>query len=153
MRKVYLQFIAATFCATIMLNVLPSCNRNAASTNEKVESENEENDEYDGPAKAAEFEYKKIRDPFTGEIHSDILWNAVMQTEALKNAVPNTIGSSNALAPLTWTERGSNSDAVGPSGNQRPGNGVTSGRIKAVWVDKADATGKTVWIGGVDGGI
>ncbi len=56
--------------------------------------------------------------------------------------------------PMIWTERGPNSDAVGPSnGNTRPGNGKTSGRIRAVWEDLADATGKTVWVGGIDGGL
>ncbi|MBI5372076.1 MAG: fibronectin type III domain-containing protein [Sphingobacteriales bacterium] len=58
-------------------------------------------------------------------------------------------------APLfTWTERGPNSDATGPSnGNTRPGNGVTSGRVRAIWEDLADATRKTVWVGGIDGGL
>ena len=154
MRKIYTQFIAAIFFATIMLNVLPSCNHKAESAYENAESEEDENDKYDSPDLAAEFEAKKVRDPYTGEIHSDILWNSVLQTEALKNINPNSNTSTNALAPLVWTERGSNSDVVGGSnGNTRPGNGVTSGRIKAVWVDKADATGKTVWIGGVFGGV
>lgn len=58
-------------------------------------------------------------------------------------------------APLfTWTERGPNSDAVGASnGNGRPGNGKTSGRVRAIWEDLGDATGKTVWVGGIDGGL
>lgn len=58
-------------------------------------------------------------------------------------------------APLfTWTERGPNTDAVGPSnGNTRPGNGKTSGRVRAIWEDLGDATGKTVWVGGIDGGL
>jgi hypothetical protein len=58
-------------------------------------------------------------------------------------------------APLfTWTERGPNTDAVGPSnGNSRPGNGKTSGRVRAIWEDLGDATGKTVWVGGIDGGL
>ena len=57
---------------------------------------------------------------------------------------------------LTWTERGPNSDVTGPSnGNSRgPGStAITSGRIRAILVDLADATNKTVWVGGVDGGI
>ena len=156
MRKIYIKLTAAIFCATIMLNVLPSCNHKAESKYEKVEGEEaeDENEAYDSPELAAQFEAKRIRDPFTGEIHNDILWNAVLQTEAIKNSVANSTSSTNSLTPLVWTERGSNSDFVGPSnGNSRPGNGVTSGRIKAVWVDKADVTGKTVWIGGVNGGI
>jgi hypothetical protein len=55
---------------------------------------------------------------------------------------------------LSWMERGSYTDVVGPdNGNGRPGNGVTSGRVRAIWVDLADATNKTVWLGGIDGGI
>ena len=55
---------------------------------------------------------------------------------------------------FNWTERGPNSDVTGPSnGNTRPGNGITSGRIRAVWEDLGDATGKTVWVGGIDGGL
>lgn len=57
--------------------------------------------------------------------------------------------------PLDWTERGPFKDAVGSSnGNTRPGVGaITSGRVRAVWVDLADPTGNTVWVGGIDGGV
>ena len=55
---------------------------------------------------------------------------------------------------FTWTERGPNSDVAGPSnGNTRAGNAITSGRLRAIWEDLSDATGKTVWVGGVDGGL
>src|SRR5205085_2554826 len=68
-----------------------------------------------------------------------------------------TVGNSTSRTEsLTWTERGSYKDAVGASnGNGRPGTPtpVTSGRMRAVWIDLADATNKTVWVGGVDGGI
>ena len=112
----------------------------------------EENDEYDSPDKAAQFEYNRTKDPATGKVPTEKMWEAVLQTKALKNGLLNT-PAPNALTPLVWTERGSYTDAAGPFGNQRPGNGVTSGRIRAMWVDLADATGKTVWIGGVDGGL
>lgn len=57
--------------------------------------------------------------------------------------------------PLVWTERGPYKDAVGGSnGNTRPGVGaITSGRVRAMWVDLSDATGNTVWVGGIDGGV
>jgi hypothetical protein len=113
----------------------------------------EENDRYDGPDKAAEFEFKRTKNPFTGKVDKQQMWEAVLQTRQLKDRSAlsqNKVGAS----ALTWVERGSYIDAVGPSnGNTRPGNGVTSGRIRAVWADLADATGKTVWVGGVDGGI
>jgi len=115
------------------------------------EGEEEENDEYDSPEKAAEFEFNRMKDPSTGKLSSEKLWNAVLETESLKQQVAQ---SPVANSLLTWVERGSNSDAVGPfNGNTRPNNGVTSGRIRAVWVDLADPTNKTVWVGGVDGGL
>ena len=43
----------------------------------------------------------------------------------------------------------------GSNGNSR-GNGIgtyTSGRVKAFWADLSDATGNTVFCGGVNGGI
>lgn len=153
MRKVYFQFFVAIFSLTIMLNVLPGCSHKKESGYEKAEGE-DEHDEYDMPGAAAEFEYRRNIDPATGKVPHERMWQAVLETEALKNVNPNTPSSSTALAPLTWVERGSNSDATGPSsGNPRPGNGVTSGRMKAIWVDIADPTGNTVWVGGVWGGI
>lgn len=111
----------------------------------------DENDEYDGPDKAAELAYRKMADPTTGKVDRQKIWEAILQTEQLKNQALQT---PNSLSALTWTERGSYTDAVGPSnGNTRPGNGVTSGRMRAIWPDLSDATGKTVWVGGVDGGL
>lgn len=111
----------------------------------------EENDEYDGPDKAAQFEYNRTKNPVTGQVDRGKMWDAILQTQQLKD---QNAGAASIISSLTWTERGSYTDAVGPSnGNTRPGNGVTSGRIRAVWADLADPTGKTVWVGGVDGGI
>ena len=154
MRKVYIKIFAAIFGFTVMLNMLQSCSYKKESNYEKAEGKEDENEEYDRPDAAADFQYKRNIDPATGTVPIDRMWKAVLQTEALKNINPNTASQSKILAPLSWTERGSNSDAVGPSnGNLRPGNGVTSGRMRAVWADLADASRKTVWIGGVDGGI
>ena len=60
------------------------------------------------------------------------------------------------VSALAWTERGPNTDVVGPSnGNTRgPGNNaVTSGRMRAILVDLADATNHTVWAASVSGGL
>jgi hypothetical protein len=133
-------FVIATSCFVINFYLQKEKNTTAA-----------ENDLYDGPDKAAEFQFKRIKNPITGTVDRQKIWDAVMQTTQLKNQSPS---SQNGTAALNWIERGSNTDAVGPSnGNTRPGNGVTSGRIRAVWADLADATGKTVWVGGVNGGI
>ena len=135
----------------VFLFILASSLTLATGCMEKIVNEGEENDKYDGPDKAAQFEYDRTKNPFTGKVDRQKMWDAVLQTEQLKDQMRN---SSNLISSLAWVERGSYTDAVGPSnGNTRPGNGVTSGRIRAVLVDLADATGKTVWIGGVDGGL
>jgi hypothetical protein len=144
MKKNHPLLIVILFGATFFL-LLNSC-----SQKNNYETE-EENDMYDGPDKAAEFQYKRTKNPFTGKVDRQKIWDAVLQTTQLKE---DNLKSQKSVSALTWVERGSFTDAVGPSnGNTRPGNGVTSGRIRAVWVDLADATGKTIWVGGVDGGI
>ena len=103
------------------------------------------NEKYDGAAKIQEREYLMTRDPFTGEIPREELYAAMLKTEELKQTTRTT---------GTWVERGPTSDIVGPSnGNTRANSGITSGRIRAIWVDLKDATGKTVWVGGVNGGL
>jgi hypothetical protein len=79
------------------------------------------------------------------------MWQAVLQTQQLKN---HLLRSPNSSTALTWVERGSNTDAVGPSnGNTRANNAVASGRIDAILVDNVDPAGKTVFIGGDMGGL
>lgn len=119
--------------------------------NQKFENEPGEDEEYDEPAKAAMFQKLRTHDPLTGEVPQDKMWQAILQTEEIKNRLRS---NSNFISALTWQERGSNSDALGPSnGNSRANNGVTSGRIDAILVDAGDATGKTVWVGGRGGGL
>ena len=121
------------------------------SCNQKIANSEAGKDAYDEPAKAALFQKLRTQDPVTGEIPSEKMWQAITETELLKEQFNN---SSNIISATTWAERGSNSDATGPSnGNTRANNGVTSGRIDALWVDIADATGNTVWVGGRGGGI
>ncbi|HMP30560.1 MAG TPA: hypothetical protein PKD85_13225, partial [Saprospiraceae bacterium] len=58
---------------------------------------------------------------------------------------------SNRSSTLSWQDRGPFKDVVGPSnGNTRAGtNPITSGRMRAMWIDLSDGTGNTVWVGGV----
>jgi subtilisin-like proprotein convertase family protein len=117
----------------------------------RKEKEGEENDMYDGPAKAAEFQFNRTKNPLTNDVPAGKMWNAVEQTQQQKETAAATAGRVSAL---NWIERGSNTDAVGPSnGNTRANNGKTSGRIDALMVDSSDATHKTVWVGGRDGGL
>ena len=111
-----------------------------------------ENDMYDGPDKAARFEFEKTKDPATGKVPRERLLTALDQTLLSRQTMRGNPGLS--LPLLSWTERGANSDVVGPSnGNSRANGGVTAGRIRAIMVDSADATHKTVWAGGIDGGL
>lgn len=129
---------------------MPSCSQKHDEY--KVESEeSEENDMYDNPDLAAKFQFERTKNPFTGDIPAGAYMAALNQTLASKQQALN---SPNFTSTLSWIERGPNGDAVGPSnGNTRANNGQTSGRIDAMMVDSADATHKTVYIGGRDGGL
>ena len=108
-----------------------------------------EKDQSVGISARLQQEIDMTKDPALGFVPLNRLVNAYEQKRIRASDV------SAGRAPLfTWTERGPNSDVTGPSnGNSRPGNGKTSGRIRAIWEDLGDATGKTVWIGGIDGGL
>lgn len=107
-------------------------------------------EEYDGPDKAMEMEFNRTRDPATGTVPRERLYKALLYTDSIKKELPFQVVAGYG----NWIERGPSSDAVGPSnGNTRANSGITSGRIRAMLVDAADATGNTVFIGGVNGGI
>ncbi len=92
-----------------------------------------------------ELEINNTKDPALGYVPKGRLIAAYEQKK---------LHLASRATAFTWIERGPNSDAVGTSnGNTRPGNGVTSGRMRAIWEDQGDATGKTVWVGGIDGGL
>lgn len=103
-----------------------------------------------GPGISARLQYEIdiTKDPALGYVPKGRLVEAYQQRQQrLQNL-------ANRATAFTWTERGPNSDVTGPSnGNTRPGNGITSGRVRAIWEDLGDATRKTVWVGGIDGGL
>jgi trimeric autotransporter adhesin len=103
-----------------------------------------------GISRRLQHEIDITKDPSLGFVPKDRLITAYrFRQTRLKE-----LNQANRAPLFTWTERGPNSDAVGPSnGNTRPGNGKTSGRVRAIWEDIGDATGKTVWVGGIDGGL
>ena len=119
----------------------------------KEQFENEEAEEQDGIKIIQQHEFDITKDPALGYVPKYRLIQATDQLLRQRAAREN---STNQVQGFTWIERGPYTDAVGPSnGNGRPGSPtpVTSGRLRAIWVDLSDATNKTVWIGGVDGGI
>lgn len=114
-----------------------------------TKSELIDEDKYDGPDEAAMFEIERTKDPATGKVPWNSLLQAKLNTETAREAARN----SNRIQALSWIERGSNGDFSGPQGNSRPNLDQTSGRIRAAMVDSLDPSHKTVWVGGVDGGL
>ncbi len=142
MQKSFTNWLSGLIVVSVLL--LSACQQ---KTNH---SESEEHDGYDGPAERMLLEIQKTKDPVTGKVPWDKYFEALQETKlARQQAAANP-----TIEALNWTERGPNSDQVGPSnGNTRANNGITSGRIRAMMVDSLDPTRKTVFVGGVDGGL
>lgn len=114
------------------------------------EKDNEKERE-DGILLSQQQEFEMTKDLALGAIPKYRLINAYENSLVQRQMRTN---STSSVEALSWMERGSYADVVGPdNSNGRPGNGVTSGRVRAIWVDLADATNKTVWLGGIDGGL
>jgi trimeric autotransporter adhesin len=149
MKKIYNLVLLCFFSTGIFL---VSCNQ-SSDKNELITGGFDEKDGYDGPAERDMLEFEKTKDPATGRVPKEILLEAMEQTETLKNT------EAARLLGMNWIERGPIYDSVGPAnGNIRGGFGnpagtYTSGRMRAVLIDPLDATGNTVWVGGVNGGI
>jgi len=143
MKKFYSLPLLSLLLATGSLLLSVGC-----GTKNKV-SDQEEGGEYSGPEQRAAWEIERTKDPATGKVPWNKLLLAIEQTKQAKEFSRN-----NAIGALSWTERGPDSDVVGPSnGNSRANGGVTSGRIRAVMIDSLDPTKRTVFVGGVDGGL
>lgn len=131
-----------------VLSIIFFSNRNSDSSQREREPEHD-----DGIKLAQEQEFNRTKDPALGFVPQYQLVDAV-NTAMQERLSPGNF--ANRTESLIWSERGSYSDSVGPSdGNGRPGSPApaTSGRMRAVWVDLDDPSNKTVWLGGVDGGI
>jgi len=140
MKKMYKFSLAIIFAIGSIFLLSTGC------INKSNHDGEEENDMYDGPDKAIEFEIERTRDLTTGKVPWEKLRLAIEQTEQAKS------NSSNIITALSWIERGPNGDfTIG--GNPRPTGQQTSGRIRAAMIDSLDPTHKTVWIGGIDGGL
>lgn len=125
-----------------------SC-RNTHENDENENAKTEENDKYDEAAAAQQFEFERTKDPALGYVPKERLLAAYDAAERSKQ-----IAMRSRITTASWVERGPTADFVSAgNGNKRYNNGVASGRIKAIWVDNADASGNTVWVGGIGGGL
>ncbi|MEI2754994.1 MAG: hypothetical protein V9F46_00930 [Chitinophagaceae bacterium] len=129
----------------LQLFVIASCNHSSKPQKEG----DEENEKYDGPAERMRQEFESTKDPRLGLVPRERYMTALQKT------VDSRLSGVMAVSAYgSWTERGPNSDVVGPSnGNTRANSGITSGRMRSILVDANDASGNTVFVGGVDGGI
>jgi trimeric autotransporter adhesin len=146
----------------LLLFLLPgllffSCKNKTAVSNkqntfsqETFTEREDESEEQDGIKETQRIEFLQTRDARLGYVPKSRLIEAA---DELMMARRNGTYQERTNA-LTWTERGPNADAVGPSnGNGRIGANMTSGRVRAILFDGADATNKTVWVGSVSGGL
>ena len=146
MKKRNIIFFVGTVLVAFATLLLTGCIKG-----NETKYEQGENEEYDGPEKAIEFEIERTRDLSTGKVPWNKLLKAIQQTEMAKDVLRN---DQNRIVSLSWIERGPNSDVTGPSnGNTRANSGVAAGRVRALLVDSLDPTHKTVFAGGVDGGL
>lgn len=136
-----------------LFTMLFSCNHNNKESNERYEEEAYMEEEGDEDIERYKQEFEMTKDPATGTVPADKFWQAIEYTKALKEGI-----APYQTEAIFWEERGPIYDSVGPGGNRRGGGtnrteGYTAGRINCVLVDATDATGNTVFCGGVTGGI
>ncbi len=115
------------------------------------EEERERNNKNELP-EAIAFDIERTKNPATGKVPWEKLRIAVEQTDVAK-ALRRADAATDVAQPLTWFERGPNGDFSRLSGNSRPNDDQTSGRIRAIMVDSLDPTHKTVFAGSVAGGL
>ncbi|HRO42812.1 MAG TPA: hypothetical protein PL009_08250, partial [Flavipsychrobacter sp.] len=91
----------------------------------------------DKPLEALAHEFEKTRDPNLNIVPRERLSAALQYYEA-QERMSATMKTTSGFSSLTWAERGPNN---------------VGGRTRAVLYDANDATGKTVFAGGVGGGL
>jgi hypothetical protein len=96
------------------------------------------------------FEIERTKDPALGRVPTERMWNAILQTEQKKNVLRNSPSCSSSIGMAGKRARW---EILHLGGNPRPAGQQTAGRIRAAMVDSTDPTHKTVWVGGVDGGL
>src|SRR2546430_16890319 len=96
-------FVKIIFVALLIATIF------TISFNKKSTDKNtgEEKEKYDGILLAQQLEFEKTKDPATGTVPRERLFEAMRRTEELKQSFMRT------MAFGVWTERGPNSDVVG----------------------------------------
>ncbi len=94
-------------------------------------------DETDGIREAIAQEIELTKDVKTGQVPRERLLTAYKYADSLRKT-PSNKRVLGAIGGILWEERGPNN---------------VGGRTRAVMYDLNDATGKTVWAGGVGGGL
>ena len=156
MRKFTGIFLAIIFGALLIWKIAPFTKSNKNNQAKfktayliKDVGEEMEGEEEDGIYETQEHEFEITRDPALNIIPKNRLITAYENIMAKRQ-----MQRPGDVSALGWSERGPNTDVTGPSnGNTRQGNGITSGRMRAIWVDLGDPTNHTVWVGGISGGI
>jgi hypothetical protein len=135
-RIVFFLFIVTT--AAIFLKITPKFSEEISGYRDEEENGEEEGkDMYNEAAMRQRLEFERTKDPALGYVPKDRLISAFYHAEQSKQ-----IAMRSRITTGTWIERGPTADEVGiNNGNQRDGSvAVTSGRLKAIWVDRADAS-------------
>ena len=147
--------LVLTFISSLLLYQCSFDSHHSFAGNDEPLEVNEMNHEEneDGIRLAQEQEFEMTKDVSLGYIPLNRLIRA---DDELMRARRNGTYATARVNALTWTERGSNSDAIGPTngntrGTQIASDAVTSGRMRAIWVDLTSST--TVWAGGISGGL
>lgn len=96
--------------------------------------EKEEKNRYDEAMGLAQWEFEITKDPETNTVPKDKILDAI----AFEKKRRDNIQYEAAISGMTWKERGPNN---------------VGGRTRAIMVDPNDGTKKTLWAGGVDGGL
>jgi len=146
--KKLLSIIGIFYC--ICLTSSCTTGKNKYKSDDPLIQSADHEEKEDGIRESQEMEFQLTKDPKRGYVPKQRLIAAYEKLAAERRQ-----GLPFRLNALSWTERGPYTDAIGSSnGNFRgPSGSVTSGRIRAIWVDLSDPTNKTVWAASVSGGL
>ncbi|MDQ3019256.1 MAG: PKD domain-containing protein [Bacteroidota bacterium] len=114
-------------------NLFQNTNKEKEIQGKEISFEEEKPKSPDQPEKAYELEFLKTRDPKTNTVPTERLIPAMRYMKQLQQTQ-----TDGPIAGIDWQERGPNN---------------VGGRTRAVLFDRADATGKIVFAGGVGGGL